>query len=74
MITLFVEGVWIVMRYFLFEKQNFNGLLKVIRIQITLLYSMYYIIVYFDYYYDFNSNLDNAVVPLHCIFFNNLKC
>ena len=31
--TICVGRVWIVKRYFLFEKQTFNGLLKVIGIQ-----------------------------------------
>jgi hypothetical protein len=35
--TICVRRVWIVIRYFLFEKQAFNGLLKVIGIQ-NLLY------------------------------------
>ena len=34
--TIFVGRIWIVIGYFLFEKQAFNGLLKVIRIQILL--------------------------------------
>ena len=33
LITIWVGRVWIVIRYFLFEKQAFNGLLKVIGIQ-----------------------------------------
>ena len=31
--NLCIGGVWIVMRYFLFEKQTFNGLIKIIGIQ-----------------------------------------
>ena len=33
LLTICVGRVWIVIRYFLFEKQAFNGLLKVIGIQ-----------------------------------------
>ena len=33
LITICVMGVWIVIKYFLFEKQTFNGLLKIIGIQ-----------------------------------------
>ena len=31
--NLCIGGVWILMRYFLFEKQTFNGLIKSIGIQ-----------------------------------------
>ena len=33
LITICVRGVWIAMRYFLFEKQAFDGLSKIIGIQ-----------------------------------------
>ena len=36
LITICVKRVWIAIRYFLFEKNAFNGLLKVIGIQIIL--------------------------------------
>ena len=35
--SICVGRVWIVIRYFLFERQTFNGLLKVIGIQISIM-------------------------------------
>ena len=35
---LCVEGIWIIMRYFLLKKEPFNGLLRDIGIQKILLY------------------------------------
>ena len=40
LITICVGGVWIVMRYFLIEKQTFNGLLKIVGIQ-KILYDIF---------------------------------
>ena len=43
LITICVKRVWIVIRYFLFEKQATNGLLKVIGIQ-NIFYTICYMI------------------------------
>ena len=48
-IIICVVGVWIVMRYLLFEKQTFNGLLKVIGLQMILWFIDYtYTITYLE--------------------------
>ena len=47
LLTIGVGCVWIVIRYFLFEKQTFNGLLKVIDIQIYKKYPELYEIFFF---------------------------
>ena len=51
LITICGGRVWIVIKYLLFEKQTFNGLLKVIGIQINL--SVYFTFTSYDFYSQF---------------------